>query len=191
MKTCTLCLESKPLDAYTKKRAGLNSRCRTCCKVLNDRNRARPGVREAGRQKAKEYYRNPAKKALLDAANKALLSDPEYLKRRRAKREEHRKNPKVKHRERLHCAVKDAIRRGTLKRGLCVHGPEGCSGAVQGHHWSYKIEHKLDVVWCCMKHHRELHAKLSNMGRDPLTMFVESEEGKAFLASEYPCKLEL
>ena len=185
MKTCTMCLELKPFKFYTKKRESLNSRCRACCKILNDRNRDRPGVREAGRKKAREYYRNPEKKALLESAKRALISDPEYLNKRRAKREEHRKRPKVKHRERLHCAVKDAVRRGTLTRGACAHGPEGCRGAIQGHHSSYRIQDKLRVVWLCLSHHRSLHTELTSRSEDPLTLFVESEEGRSYLASEY------
>ena len=52
-----------------------------------------------------------------------------------------------------HHTLRQAIRRGEIKRGRCV----VCgSFRVDGHHPDY--DKPLDVVWLCRKHHQRLHA---------------------------------
>ena len=53
-------------------------------------------------------------------------------------------------------AVQYAIKKGALTRGPCAH--QGCCrGQIEAHHEDYA--QPLDVVWLCLKHHRDLHAE--------------------------------
>ena len=61
MKTCTKCNQIKPLTEYYKKRKGLNSRCKHCCRAW--RKKYRENNREKKRACDKKYYENnPEKK---------------------------------------------------------------------------------------------------------------------------------
>lgn len=53
-------------------------------------------------------------------------------------------------------AVKKALKECRLTK------PHKCnfcnsSGKLEAHHWSYEPKHWLDVIWCCIKCHRDLH----------------------------------
>lgn len=55
-----------------------------------------------------------------------------------------------------HMAVSNAVRDGRLQRGTCVCMEQGdCDGRIEAHHPDYS--RKLDVVWMCMHHHKQLH----------------------------------
>jgi len=71
-----------------------------------------------------------------------------------ASRSKNRKDFYQKHpeRKRAHMAVYRALKRGTLKRGVC----EKCSKQqVQAHHDDYSKP--LEVRWLCFQHHQEAH----------------------------------
>lgn len=58
-----------------------------------------------------------------------------------------------------HGAVRNAIRRGELKRGPCeicgaVHGEGGA--LIDGHHDDYSKP--LAVTWLCRSHHKQIHS---------------------------------
>lgn len=55
-------------------------------------------------------------------------------------------------------AVNNAIRSGKLVKELCWCG----SSKVQGHHEDYNKP--LEVIWLCIKHHKELHMKYGPKG---------------------------
>ena len=57
--------------------------------------------------------------------------------------------------ERARAALRRAVRAGTIERGPCADGPDGCEGQVDGHHEDYS--RPLDVVWVCKRHHLERH----------------------------------
>jgi hypothetical protein len=57
-----------------------------------------------------------------------------------------------------HAAVKKALKEGRLTK------PHNCNfcgteGRLEAHHWSYEPEHWLDVIWYCIKCHRDWHAR--------------------------------
>lgn len=58
-----------------------------------------------------------------------------------------------------------SLYRKALRDGILVR-PEICSTCnqesdnIHGHHWSYKEEHAIDIIWLCRKCHVELHKKL-------------------------------
>lgn len=83
------------------------------------------------------YYQQPEKRALRAAQMRAYRSRSDV-------------QPKVMAR----MAVRNAIRRGELSKGLCcVCG----SSRVQAHHLDYS--QPLAVVWLCFEDHRLEHAK--------------------------------
>jgi hypothetical protein len=122
-----------------------------------------------------DYYRRNARKqkiqsrckactALYDAARRARIVEAERL-RLRKRREEEVRTGKAKEKYALavkrnpqhyaaRYAVSTAIRCGKLVKAPCVECGEP---KVQAHHLDYSKA--LDVVWLCMKHHRDLHRK--------------------------------
>ena len=53
-------------------------------------------------------------------------------------------------RNRIHYALK----MGRLTKGRCICG----STEVEAHHYAgYDLEHALDVVWFCKRHHEDIH----------------------------------
>lgn len=149
MKRCTQCLMIKELAEFysdPRRSDGKRSACKRC--TLND-------CREYGKKNCqKRTKRNRAWRnanAGWDAARKRewRKNNPgahiPYMKRYREQ------NPqKIKARE----AVRQAIRRGDLSRGIC----RDCGTAknVHAHHADYS--RPLDVIWLCAVCHGELHA---------------------------------
>ena len=115
-------------------RTGLSSRCRACMRETAGKYEARPENRERLR---------PVKKAIM----KRYLESEQGKAKCPARR-----------------AYAAALSSGKLVRGPCAHGPEGCRGGIHGHHWSYKIENALDVIWLCVWHHSQEHLRLRRLG---------------------------
>jgi hypothetical protein len=142
MKTCTVCNVLKPLNQFRKflgMKDGHLNQCKKCVYEQQKMRRATPEGRLI-RKKEKQY--------------------PEV--KRRYKQSEKGKAAIAKYKtkpEKMSAmnAVKYAIRKGRLTRGLCkICG----SSEVEAHHWSYLKEHRLDVIWLCRYHHNEEHRKL-------------------------------
>jgi len=55
----------------------------------------------------------------------------------------------------------EAVRKGEILKGNCIYMTTGeCSGRIEAHHhMGYKGEHWKDIVWVCIKHHKELDRK--------------------------------
>lgn len=104
-----------------------------------------------------EDYRNKARER--DRARyQRIKDDPAYKERIRLQSIKKRQDHPEKQSARL--AVRMAIVRGDLIRGLCVK----CGDAdTQGHHEDYSKA--LDVVWLCRPHHEERHRELRLMER--------------------------
>lgn len=66
----------------------------------------------------------------------------------------YRENPE----NRLKAAIRNRIHHA-LKRGILVRQPCICGATeVEAHHYAgYELEHALDVVWLCKRHHEILH----------------------------------
>lgn len=89
----------------------------------------------------------------------ARLPDDQLSRNTRAQRKyredpEHRLKGNI--RNRVHVA---------LKKGLLVKTPCFCGiPAVEAHHYAgYDLEHALDVVWLCKRHHERLHPQPNAM----------------------------
>ena len=79
---------------------------------------------------------------------------PEVRQKRRDTAANIRSDPRNADRIGARLAVRRAIERGDLVRGVC----EVCADPkTDGHHDDYKKP--LDVRWLCRKHHSEYHAK--------------------------------
>lgn len=72
--------------------------------------------------------------------------------RQRKYREDPENRAKAAIRNRIHAA----LRRGWLVKSPCICG----STEVEAHHYAgYDLEHALDVVWMCKRHHERIHSK--------------------------------
>jgi hypothetical protein len=66
----------------------------------------------------------------------------------------YRENPENAQKGRIRSRVNYALRKGRLVRLPCVCG----NSEVEAHHYlGYELEHALDVVWLCKRHHEILH----------------------------------
>tara|TARA_B100001105_G_scaffold4933_1_gene3688 strand:- start:2059 stop:2490 length:432 start_codon:yes stop_codon:yes gene_type:complete len=63
-------------------------------------------------------------------------------------------------------SVASALACGKLIRpDTCGHCNKYCK--PHAHHWSYKEEYWLDVIWLCLRCHSEEHIRLRESGADP------------------------
>ena len=139
MKRCSKCKVEKSRSEFGRNRSkkdGLQDRCKVC--------RAEEQRTSAGKATNKRAH---AKWSRTDAGKVSC--------RKNSKKHKEKFPEKIK----AENAVNNAIRDGKLIR------PSHCEDCgkkkfVQGHHWSYKEEHWLDVEWLCMKCHRKLHRLL-------------------------------
>ena len=53
--------------------------------------------------------------------------------------------------------LKDAVRTGKIKRGVCALLGSDCKGQIEGHHPDYSKP--LEVVWVCRHHHNVIEGK--------------------------------
>lgn len=167
MKVCNRCGETKPLSEYYKHKQmsdGHLNQCKTCVKARVAKHR------EENIDAIREYDRNrPNHKERVEATKQRYkkyrqLADPEWLEKDRQRIRKYRANNPEKYK--AQSAVNHAVRDGVLEK------PDSCSRCdstegIQGHHWSYKEEHWLDVIWLCPKCHAEEHVRLRAEGVDP------------------------
>lgn len=149
MRTCRLCKVEKPLDDFYKNQkaaCGLESRCKECAKanIHTARIRNIEHYKAFDRARANHPDRVAARAAYIKTeAGKAAAQ--------RAKRKYYDSHPE---RRAANLAVSRAIRDGRLKKLPCFVCGEL---VVEGHHPDYG--QPLDVVWLCVKHHKEIHRK--------------------------------
>lgn len=72
-----------------------------------------------------------------------------------------------KHKREAQWTLSNAIRDKKITRGVICEHCQDMDVAIQGHHWSYLPEHRLDVVWLCVTCHGKEHSRLNEIGRDP------------------------
>lgn len=132
MKTCFKCQKEKPLSEYYShpKTADRHlNKCKSCTKSDVSRHYYRPDIYEANKEKER-------------ARNKVRTKDGFW------KTKKYRDLAKYKARQ----MVNSRVQSGTLQRGVC----EVCGRAsAEGHHPDYNKP--LEVIWLCLKHHREIH----------------------------------
>lgn len=134
MKTCSACLQAKERDEFQKRAASVDGLTAACKKCLQARDKARyPGEKENRLASHKEYKKTPAGRAAYNRAH-ANWDD---------------RNPE---RRKAQWKVSNALRDGRLQRDPCH-----CCGdlEVEAHHPDYS--RPLDVVWLCIKDHKQLH----------------------------------
>ena len=167
MKKCFKCGAEKPLSEFYKHFAmadGHLNKCKECTK----------GDVRQNKEEKKEYYleydRNrPNAKERADKGSQRVRElrkvDKQFKESRNSFcREWDKRNPEKRKAQRK---VGAAVKSGQLKR------PKACSHcnttekAIQAHHWSYKEEHWLDVIWLCTSCHGKEHKRLNELGRDP------------------------
>lgn len=103
-------------------------------------------TRETTEERRERYYRNHEKER---EARKR------YYEKNKAKYFGYVKKYKAKYpdKERAKKMVSNALRDGKLERGACV----VCGQKkTEGHHPDYSKP--LEVIWLCVKHHRERHS---------------------------------
>lgn len=146
---CPDCRRSRTLATYRKSKARPEAVERANA-LRRQRYRDDPAFAEARKQRAHEYR----------------LAHPEHVAEK--KREWSRLHPekvreaversRQRHPERAFARglVKQAIIAGRLVPQPCWCG----SAATEAHHHNgYDLAHVFDVVWLCIKHHREQHRK--------------------------------
>ena len=151
MKQCNDCKEVKPLTEFYRHPGGSHGvgvKCKFCCIKREKERRLRKidEIRAYDRARGQLPYRQEANRLRQKTERGAEL---------------HREaNKRYKERYKNRAAARyifgNAIRDGKLHKMPCfVCGEE----KAEGHHPDY--ERPLDVVWLCMKHHKETH-KLAN-----------------------------
>jgi hypothetical protein len=66
----------------------------------------------------------------------------------------YREDPEKRRKAAIRNRINYALKRGTLVKLPCICG----STEVEAHHYNgYDLEHALDVVWLCKRHHEILH----------------------------------
>lgn len=93
---------------------------------------------------------------------KILERHRSYSRTVKGKEVQAKKDKKSQRKHSLHwyarSAVARAVKKGILQRMVCQ-APECISLETTHahHHWGYKREHWLHVIWLCPKHHIEIH----------------------------------
>lgn len=149
-KECKECgITKEPASFYSSSvtKDGLRSKCRDCMAAYRAAYAARPDTSSKRREIRARY----------EASERGAAVMAEKRKRDYAKTIA---TPELKVKAMARQAVGDAVRAGKLQRLPCAHGPDGCDGAIHGHHWSYDRVHWLDVVWLCTLHHAREHRRL-------------------------------
>lgn len=146
-KVCTVCKKNKVFSEFSREskvKSGIRSICKKCSQdykktYVPDSDRLRELARkpQARRMKKQRYLRlkdDPEEK------KKSLLTVLRY---------------NASHKEEIaaHKLVKEAVRKGLLRKELCA--VCGTDVRVHGHHPDYK--QPLKVIWLCHTHHAQYH----------------------------------
>jgi len=150
-------LEKDPSLFYTSDR----SKCKECIKSRVRKHR------EDNLERVKEYDRNRPNAEL------RKQKDIERVKKRRSEGDfgtDETKDAWIKRnpeKRKAQVTLSNGVRDGkVIKPTYCEH----CGTSerkIQGHHWSYLPEHRLDVIWLCTYCHGKEHKRLNELGRDP------------------------
>ena len=135
-KTCYHCKTEKPAAAFYPNRCRpdqLSTACKVCCIVL--RRKWSEENKDYANRRDRAYYRKHSSRIKASS-----------LSRKRS----------FPQRTAAQAAVRNAIRRGILTPEPCFI----CGRKAEAHHPSYDLP--LDVTWLCIRHHRRLHAEVSN-----------------------------
>lgn len=81
------------------------------------------------------------------------LPDDQLSAGARAQRK-YRENPENRMKASIRNRIHYALKMGRLVKTACICG----SHEVEAHHYAgYDLEHALDVVWLCKRHHEAIH----------------------------------
>lgn len=156
-KVCRKCGVSKEATSFYNK----DSSCKECRKKRVRENRLEK------EEYYKEYDRNRYNRLERNEANKQRESfkyktDPEYrIKSLKRRTDWGKRNP---HQKTANTAVSNAIRDGKLfKPDKCSRCPE--TSGIEGHHWCYREENWLNVIWLCTVCHGAEHKRLNEIER--------------------------
>lgn len=147
MKKCCHCKIEKPVEAFNKNRSandGLAFECRECMKAYRARHRATKGDAVRAADRARFHT----------AGRKAVIARYQSSAKGREARARANANWRSEHPDRVRAstAVNNALQSGRIQRLPCII----CgSRRVEGHHPDYS--RPLDVVWLCVKHHKQTH----------------------------------
>lgn len=147
MKKCCKCKTERPLDQFAKNKSakdGLAFECKVCTKAFRDAHRAANG--DAIRAADNARFNTPERQATI----------AKYRNSEKGRQAIHRAHQawRSQHPDRQHAAnmVSTWVRRGKLKKLPCF----VCGKTqVEGHHPDYS--RPVDVIWLCVKHHKEVH----------------------------------
>lgn len=140
-KVCATCKVLKSLDAFPLHRGsndGYRIHCRDC--LISGRYQPKPETPAQRRLRAKRQGSSAWQQSHAQALRRYGTRNPLQAAAMRA----------------LH----EAVNAGRVHRAERCQ-VAGCRSrkAIEGHHWSYLPEHRLDVLWCCAAHHRQGHAR--------------------------------
>lgn len=141
IKRCLTCKTAKPYSAFGVHNGSRDGRRRDCLECML-----------TGRYKP--FIEPPDQRA----RRKARESKPHWQAIHRAALKRHAERyPVVSQASR---AVTVAVKTGKLTKAKRCQ-VKGCtsSKSIEAHHWSYRPEHWLLVLWCCAAHHRQGHAQ--------------------------------
>ena len=154
MKTCCTCKNKKSVSEFYKLRSskdGLFSCCKEC-KLKATVNWQRRNKDKVAKWAKRWAEKNPQKKR--DSWNNWYRENGG-----REKRTEY--NKERIHKLRANWAVKQAIRKGSLKRPKVCQCCKKKSDRIESHHHKgYEKEFWLDVMWVCTKCHKKLEVQL-------------------------------
>lgn len=76
------------------------------------------------------------------------------------KQRKYRENPENRLKGQIRSRVGNALRKGRITKQPCFCGRV----TVEAHHYAgYDLDHALDVVWLCKRHHERLHPQPNAM----------------------------
>lgn len=164
MKECFKCNEVLPLTEFykhSKMKDGRLNKCKDCAKRDTKENR-----------KTKEDYYKEYDRNRPNHRERAVRYNERVRARYRTDQEFREKILRSgsdwasRNKEKIAATTKvgNSIRDGKISK------PDKCTGCgstegVEGHHWSYLVEHNLDVAWLCSTCHGEEHKRLNNEAR--------------------------
>lgn len=160
---CRKCGCEKVVAEFPKNKSlkrGFATQCKSCKNensrryYENDIDNQRNIKREAGRERRKVHVTTDSEREYIYQYMIKYKNTEKFKENRKKAARKYLDENREK--TRAHSKVKRAVKSGVIVKGPC--SVCGSIENIHGHHEDYNKP--LDVIWLCMKHHKELHRKV-------------------------------